>query len=89
MLTHLCRLLHDPIYWGRIQRKTWCVGPYAGVDYNLTLSTPTSTPTHLPNATQCQTRLYPPVRGFGFGLWTVHSIGHISLVGQLSQLPSW
>jgi hypothetical protein len=22
---------------GRIQRKTWCMGPYAGVDYNLTL----------------------------------------------------
>jgi hypothetical protein len=22
---------------GRIQRKTWCTGPYAGVDYNLTL----------------------------------------------------
>ncbi len=20
--------------WGRIQRKTWCMGPYAGVDYN-------------------------------------------------------
>ncbi len=19
--------------WGRIQRKTWCIGPYAGVDY--------------------------------------------------------
>ncbi len=24
---------------GRIQRKTWCMGPYAGVDYNLTLCT--------------------------------------------------
>jgi hypothetical protein len=23
--------------WGRIQRKTWCMGPYAGVDLNLTL----------------------------------------------------
>jgi hypothetical protein len=22
---------------GRIQRKTWCMGPFAGVDYNLTL----------------------------------------------------
>jgi hypothetical protein len=20
--------------YGRIQRKTWCMGPYAGVDYN-------------------------------------------------------
>ncbi len=24
-------------YWDRIQRKTWCIGPYAGVDYNPTL----------------------------------------------------
>jgi len=24
-------------YRGRIQRKTWCMGPYAGVDYKLTL----------------------------------------------------
>jgi hypothetical protein len=23
--------------WGRIQRKTWFMGPYAGADYNLTL----------------------------------------------------
>jgi hypothetical protein len=22
---------------GRIQRKTWCMGPYVGVDYNLNL----------------------------------------------------
>ncbi len=22
---------------GQIQRKTWCMGPYAGVDYNLTI----------------------------------------------------
>ncbi len=22
---------------GRIKRKTWCIGPYAGVDYNLIL----------------------------------------------------
>jgi hypothetical protein len=25
-------------YKSRIQRKTWCIGPYAGVGYNLTLS---------------------------------------------------
>ncbi len=37
--------------------------------------------------TLCQTRLSS--RYFGFGLWTVNSVGHISLVGQLSQLPSW
>ncbi len=29
----------DPVgvSWGRIQIKTWFMGPYAGVDYNLTL----------------------------------------------------
>ncbi len=32
---------------GRIQRQTWRVGPYAGVDYNLPLC-PESTPTYLP-----------------------------------------
>jgi hypothetical protein len=26
-----------PVNRGRIQRKTWCTGPYAGVDYNRTL----------------------------------------------------
>jgi hypothetical protein len=34
------------------------------------MSTPESTPTHLPWATLCQSRLYPPVRDFGFGLRT-------------------
>jgi hypothetical protein len=45
------------------------VYPYAGVDYNLTLmSSPESTPTHLPRATLCQSRLYPQVKDFGFSL---------------------
>jgi hypothetical protein len=30
-----------------------------------------STPTHLPWATLCKSRLYPSVRGFGFGLWAL------------------
>jgi hypothetical protein len=39
-----------------IQRKTWCMGPYAGVEYNnLTLSTPT----HVKWTTLCQSRIYP------------------------------
>jgi hypothetical protein len=50
---------------GRIQRKTWCMGPYTEVDFNLpyTHSSPESTPTHLPESslTLCQ-------RDFGFGL---------------------
>jgi hypothetical protein len=45
------------VYRGRIQRKTWYLEPYAGAD---------STATHLPWATQ--SRLYPPVRNFGYGL---------------------
>ncbi len=34
MKVGVIRKLHNR---GRIQRKTWCMGPYAGVDYNLTL----------------------------------------------------
>jgi hypothetical protein len=33
------------------------------------MSAPKSTPTHLPWATLCQSRLYPPVRDLGF--WTI------------------
>jgi hypothetical protein len=32
---------------GRIQRKTWCMVPYAGVDYNLTLCLPHSRLQHI------------------------------------------
>jgi hypothetical protein len=62
------------------------MGPYAEVDYNLTLSTLQIRLQHIyhgigqPYArvdlnpmpestlTLCQSRLYPPFRGFGFGL---------------------
>jgi hypothetical protein len=65
-----CTLLHMHNYRGQIQRKTWRMGPYAGVDYNLTLCTLQSRLlTHLPWATPChestltlspcQSRLYP------------------------------
>jgi hypothetical protein len=49
----------------QIQRKTWCVGPYAGVDYNLTLCPLQSRLQHL---ILRQSRLYPPFRDFGIGL---------------------
>jgi hypothetical protein len=46
------------------------MGPYAVVDYNLTLSRLHSRlQTLLPRATLCQSRLYPLVRDLGFGLW--------------------
>jgi hypothetical protein len=69
------------------------MGPYAGVDFNLTLCPlegrlqhiycgqpyasvdlnpmPESTLTLMPESTLtlCQSRLYPPVRDFGFGLY--------------------
>jgi hypothetical protein len=48
---------------GRIQRKTLCVGLYAGDD--LTLCPLQS---RLQHTTLCQSRLYPPVRDFGFEL---------------------
>ncbi len=61
---------------GGIQRKTWCMPEL--IIPHLT-STPESTPTHLPwgnpipesTLTLCQSRLYPPVSDFGFGLSTV------------------
>ncbi len=40
----------------RIHRN-YCMGPYAGVDYNLTICPLESTPTYLPWATKCQSRL--------------------------------
>ncbi len=43
------------------KEKIWCMGPYVGDDYNYNLpfpfmSTPESTPTHLPWKTLCQSR---------------------------------
>jgi hypothetical protein len=52
------------------------MGPYAGVDYNLTLcplyrvdSNTFTMGNPMPESTLslCQSRLYPPVRVFGFG----------------------
>ena len=54
--------LLDAQYRDCIQRETWCMGPYAGADFNLTLcplhsmsplSSPSS-PTHVPWATPQQ-----------------------------------
>ncbi len=59
----------------RIQRKTWCMGPFAGFDYNspyvpsrvdsntFTMGNP------MPESTLTLCLLYPPVRDFGFSLW--------------------
>ncbi len=52
------------------------MGPYAGVDYNLTLCPLQSRHQHIHHGqpyarvdlNQCQSRLYPPVKDFGFGL---------------------
>ncbi len=41
------------------KRNMGCLGPYAEAEYNLNLHK--STPTHLPWAALCQSRLYPPV----------------------------
>jgi hypothetical protein len=55
------------------------MGPCNGVDYNLTLCPFQSRFQHIYSTmgnpipestlTLCQSRLYSPVRGFGFGLW--------------------
>jgi hypothetical protein len=62
--------------WGRIQRKTWYMGPCAGVDYNLILCRLQSrlrtctmgNPMLESTLTIFQSRLYSPVRDLGFGL---------------------
>ncbi len=64
---------------GRIQRKTWCMGP--GVDYNLILcplqsrtmggqpyATVDLNPMPESTLTLCQSRLFPLASDFGFGL---------------------
>ncbi len=51
--------------------KTWCMGPYAGVDYNPILCRLQSRLQHMYHghwATLCQSQLYPPDRDLGFGL---------------------
>ncbi len=45
----------DPLDRGRIQRKTWCVGPYAGFDY---ITSPYVPPPHITWETMLFTGLY-------------------------------
>jgi hypothetical protein len=62
--------------WSRIQRKTWCLGPYAGADYNLNLCPLQSWIQHFTMGDPMsestiilrQSRLYPLDRDLGFGL---------------------
>jgi hypothetical protein len=51
-----CLLEQNTELRGRNQRKTWCIGPSGGDDYNLTLCPLQSRPTLLPWATLCQSR---------------------------------
>jgi hypothetical protein len=63
---------------GQIERKTWCMVPYAGVDYNLTLYVHSKVDFNtftmgnpMPESTLstlCHSRLCPSDRDFGFGL---------------------
>ncbi len=70
----------------RIQRKTCSMGPYIGVDYNLTLqyvqsivdsNTFTMGKPYMPESTLilCQSRLHPPGKDFGFHLNWVAKYG--------------
>ncbi len=65
----------DRLTRGLMQRKTWCIWPYAGADYNLTLhvyprvdSNTFTMGNPMPESTLtlCKSRLYPLVRDFGF-----------------------
>ncbi len=52
-----------------IQRETWRVGPYAGIDRNLDFNTCTiGNPIPESTLTLCQSRLYSPVRDLGLSL---------------------
>jgi hypothetical protein len=67
-------LVFGSISRGRIQRKIWCLGPFAGVDYNLTFCPLQSGLQHVYHG-QSYARVdlnpmpksaYSPVRDFGF-----------------------
>ncbi len=89
-----CMAFDPQTFRGRIQRKTSCVGPYDGADYEPHL---TSTPESSSNTftmgnpmpestfTLCQSRLYPPIRDFGFGLWWLISLGNELPSPKMSQ----
>ncbi len=74
------KLVFTDISWSRIQRKAWCKGLCAGVDYNITLCPLQSRLQHIytmgigqPFA-KVDLNLMPtstssPVRDLGFGLW--------------------
>ncbi len=59
---------------GRIQRKTWRMGPYAGVDYNIVLCPLQSRLLHIYHGQPYASvdlnpmRLYPPVRDLAIGI---------------------
>ncbi len=50
------------------------------------MSTPESTPTHLPWAILCQSRLYPTVKDLGFGLWRARTRIRPKIVFDYLQL---
>ncbi len=60
--------------------------PYAGADYNLILCPLQSWLQHIYDGqpvpestlTLCQSRLWPPFRDFGFGLWTQSCVLYVS-----------
>ncbi len=60
------------MYWSRIQIKTWCIGLYFTSPYVQSRVDSTHLPWANPmlysTLTLCQSRLYPPVGDFGFGL---------------------
>ncbi len=60
----LQQLAQSVQYRGRIQRKTWSMGPYAGVDYNFTLCPLQSRLQHIYHGQPCQNRIYPLVKDF-------------------------
>ncbi len=82
---------------GRIQRKTWRMGPYAGVDYNIALCPLQSRLQHIYhgqpyagvdlNPVPESTTVYPAVRDLAIGLsLSAHKIIALSTLSTNNRL---
>ncbi len=90
--------IHSLLYRGRIQRKTWNIGSYAGIDYNLTLLCPLHSQHQriYHGATLCQSRpwlyarvdfFYPLVMDLGFGCRLFQQLGSLYLSWERQMRP--
>jgi hypothetical protein len=83
LATHLIVLRPNP-------KKMWCMRPYAGVDYNLTLCPLQSRLQHVYHGQPyARVDFTPPVRVFGFGLSFICRLTSHLLFKELGPLQSY